>query len=95
MVRSKEALEAEYRSATPGSLAQWERGRPVMPGGIIKGAYWNPPYPLYVDHAEGCYLWDLDGRKYVDFANHHSAMILGHSHPAVVEALKQQYGDDE
>ena len=90
MVRSRDALEAEYRNATPSSLAQWERGRPVMPGGIIKGAYWNPPYPLYVDHADGCYLWDLDSRKYVDFANHNTAMILGHSHPAVVEAVQRE-----
>ena len=88
MVRSRESLEAEYRRITPSSLAQWERGKPVMPGGLIKGAYWFSPYPLYVERAEGCYLWDLDGRKYVDFANHHTAMILGHSHAAVVEAVR-------
>ena len=90
MVRSREALEEEYRRVTPMSRAQWERGKPVMPGGMIKGAYWVPPYPVYIDRAEGCYLWDLDGRRYVDFVNHHTATILGHSHPAVVEALSRE-----
>lgn len=90
MVRSKESLESEYRSITHKSLAQWNRGKPVMPGGVIKGAYWSSPYPLYADRAEGCYLWDLDGNRYVDFANHHTAMILGHNHPAVVEAVRKE-----
>ena len=89
LVRSKESLESEYRMLTPKSRAQWERGKPVMPGGMIKGAYWRPPYPAYVERAEGCHLWDLDGRKYVDFENHHTSMMLGHSHPAVVEAVEK------
>ena len=80
MVRSRDSLEAEFRRVTPRSRAQWERGKPTMPGGIIKGAYWSPPYPIYVERARECYMWDLDGRRYVDFANHHTAMILGHSH---------------
>jgi glutamate-1-semialdehyde 2,1-aminomutase len=88
MVRSTESLEAEFRSLTPKSRAQWERGKPVMPGGIMKEGYWSRPYPLYIDRAEGCYLWDLDGRRYVDFANHHTAVILGHNHPAVMEAVQ-------
>ena len=88
MVRSKEVLEEEIRRVTARSLAQWDRGKPVMPGGVIKGAYWSAPHPIYVERAEGCYLWDLDGRRYVDFANHHTAMVLGHSHPTVVEAVQ-------
>ena len=87
MVKSKESLEVEYRRVTNKSLAQWEKGKHFMPGGLIKGAYWFPPYPLYVDRANECYLWDIEGRKYVDFANHHTAMILGHSFPEVVENL--------
>ena len=90
MVKSMEVLEAELRQVTPRSLAQWERGKPVMPGGIIKGAYWSPPYPVYVERAQDCYLWDLDGRRYVDFANHHTSMILGHSHPAVLAAVQKE-----
>ena len=90
MVKSRQSLEAEYAERTPKSRAQWERGRPVMPAGVIKSAYWFAPHPTYMDRGDGCYLWDLDGNKYVDFTNHHSATILGHNHPAVVEALRKE-----
>ncbi len=83
-----DSLVEEYRRRTPKSRAQWERGAPVMPGGVIKGAYWTSPYPHYVDKAKGCYVWDIDGNRYVDFGNHHSAMVLGHSHPDVVAAVR-------
>ena len=56
----------------------------------MKGAHFMPPNPVYVDHAEGCYLFDIDGNRYVDFANHHTAAILGHSPPAVTKALREQ-----
>jgi len=61
-----------------------------MPGGVLKGAHFMPPNPLYIDHAEECYLFDIDGNRYVDFANHHTAAILGHSPAAVTEALHAQ-----
>ena len=90
MTRSNESLVEEYRRRTPKSRAQWERGVPVMPGGVIKGAYWSPPYPHYVAKAEGCHVWDIDGNRYVDFGNHHSAMMLGHSHPDVIAAVQRE-----
>jgi glutamate-1-semialdehyde 2,1-aminomutase len=43
-----------------------------------------------MDRGEGCYLYDLEGNRYVDFANHHTAQILGHNHPTVMEAVKAQ-----
>jgi glutamate-1-semialdehyde 2,1-aminomutase len=90
MVRSTASLEAEFRRITPRSRAQWEKGMPVMPGGIMKEGYWSRPYPIYIDRADGCYLWDLDGRRYTDFANHHTAVILGHNHPSVMEAVEAE-----
>ena len=89
MPRSREILEEEIRLATPKSRAQWERGTATMPGGVIKGAYWMAPHPIYVERAEDCYVWDLDGHKYVDFTNHHTAMVLGHSPPTVIEAVNK------
>ena len=90
MVRSLESLQAEYTARTPKSRAEWEKSRSVMPGGIIKGAYWKSPHPIYIVKAAGCNITDLDGNTYVDFENHHSTMILGHSHPNVVEALRKE-----
>jgi len=89
MPRRRAFLEEEIRLATPRSRAQWERGKESMPGGVIKGAYWSSPHPIYVERAEDCYLWDLDGHRYVDFTNHHTAMVLGHSPPTVVEAVNK------
>ncbi|MBT4072068.1 MAG: aspartate aminotransferase family protein [Chloroflexi bacterium] len=83
-MKSRDEIEAAYRAETMASHAQWERSKSSMPGGMVKGAYWYPPYPIYMESGEGCYLTDLDGRRLVDFANHHTAMILGHSHPDVL-----------
>ena len=89
-MKSLEALQEDFRKRTPKSIAQWQLGKPLMPGGVMKGAHFMPPNPLYIDHAEECYLFDIDGNRYVDFANHHTAAILGHSPPAVTKALHAQ-----
>ena len=90
MVRSLESLHEEYTAMNPNSRAQWERGKATMPAGVIKGAYMRSPFPFYVAHADGCHLTDLDGNVVVDFGSHHSAMILGHSHPDVVAAVQSE-----
>lgn len=81
--------EAAYRAATPRSLEEFERTQAVMPGGA-KGAYYYAPYPLTMERGEGCYLFDVDERRYLDFAGHHTSQILGHGHPAVLEAVAAQ-----
>lgn len=83
------SVEERYRTGSPRSRAAFDRANSVMPGGV-KGAYFYQPYPLTVERGDGCYLYDLDGRRLVDFNNHHTAQILGHSHPAVVAAVREQ-----
>ena len=84
-----ETLEAEYRAATPRSRELFEQSLKATPGGA-KGAYYYKPYPLSMERGEGCHVWDADGRKYVDFVNHHTALIVGHRNPAVIEAVERQ-----
>ncbi|MCZ6676357.1 MAG: aspartate aminotransferase family protein [Candidatus Poribacteria bacterium] len=84
------SFEERYRAGSPRSQSCFERGQATMPGGLAKGAYYFRPYPLFMERGEGCYLYDLEGRRYVDFANHHTAQILGHNHPAVMAALYAQ-----
>ena len=47
-------------------------------------------YALVVDHAEGSEVWDVDGRRYIDFMAGIAVLNVGHRHPAVVEAVRQQ-----
>lgn len=47
-------------------------------------------YALVVDRGAGSELWDVDGRRYIDFMAGVAVMNIGHSHPAVVEAVQKQ-----
>ena len=87
---SIEALEADYAARNPRSRRQYELGRTVMPGGVAKGAYFSKPYPLFLVSGEGCYVTSLDGQRLLDGANHHTAGVLGHRHPTVMEAVREQ-----
>ena len=82
-------LEARYRRASPRSHALFEQGR-AYTAGAAKGAYYYPPYPLTMARGKDCYLWDVDGRSYVDCANHHTAQVLGHGHERVEAAVREQ-----
>ena len=47
-------------------------------------------YPLVVDHAEGVWLWDVDGNRFLDMTAGIAVCATGHSHPRVVEAVCRQ-----
>jgi glutamate-1-semialdehyde 2,1-aminomutase len=70
----------------------FERACRLIPGGV------NSPVrafrrvggdPFFVDRGEGAYLYDVDGRKYIDFVMSWGALMLGHAHPAVTHALTE------
>lgn len=46
--------------------------------------------PLFIERAEGAYIYDADGNEYIDFVNGLGPIILGHSHPAVCQAINEQ-----
>ena len=46
-------------------------------------------HPFYPVRAKGSYVWDADGKKYLDFSSGIAVMNLGHSHPRVVAAVQQ------
>ncbi len=48
------------------------------------------PYRPYMTRAKGSKQWDVDGNEYIDFTMGHGAMLLGHSHPAIVRAIQEQ-----
>ena len=79
-----------YVSRTSKSRALFERARKVLPAGVSYSIRFFEPYPFYTDRAVGSKLYDVDGNGYVDFWLGHTALILGHSHPAVVKAVQEQ-----
>jgi glutamate-1-semialdehyde 2,1-aminomutase len=82
--------EALYRQTTPGSRALHEQAVAVMPGGTTRTTTFFDPYPLYIERGEGCRVWDVDGTERIDMLGNYTAMILGHSHPRIVEAIRAQ-----
>jgi ornithine--oxo-acid transaminase len=54
------------------------------------GAHNYHPLPVVFSAAQGCHVWDPEGRKYIDFLSAYSATNQGHSHPKIVQALTEQ-----
>ncbi|HVP92527.1 MAG TPA: aspartate aminotransferase family protein [Acidobacteriota bacterium] len=83
-------MSKEYVSKTPKSKALYERAKRVLPAGVSYGIRYFEPYPFYTAKARGSKLYDVDGNEYVDFWLGHTALILGHSPPEIVQAAKEQ-----
>ena len=82
--------EREYKGKTPTSRALYQRALKVFPGGITHDSRLMRPYPIYIARARGARKWDVDGNEYVDYFGGHGALLLGHAHPEVVEAVRRQ-----
>jgi len=70
----------------------FERAKQLIPGGV------NSPArafggvggePVFIERGAGAYLWDVDGNRYIDYIGSWGPLILGHAHPAVVEAIQE------
>jgi glutamate-1-semialdehyde 2,1-aminomutase len=81
---------AEYRARTPKSAALYKRAQGVLPSGITHDGRHLDPHALYVGRGQGARKWCVDGHEYVDYFGGHGALLLGHGHAAVVEAVQRQ-----
>jgi glutamate-1-semialdehyde 2,1-aminomutase len=78
------------------SEALFARAQQFIPGGVnspVRAFKGVGGTPLFFQRGEGPYLLDADGRRYIDYVGSWGPLILGHSHPAVVEALSRQLKD--
>ena len=81
---------AAYAARNPCSQAMFARAKQSLPGGNTRTGVHIDPFPLYADRGEGAYLYDIDGHRLIDFVNNNTALPLGHAHPAIVAALREQ-----
>ncbi|HSV70608.1 MAG TPA: glutamate-1-semialdehyde 2,1-aminomutase [Methylibium sp.] len=77
---------------TDRNAALFARAQRVIPGGVnspVRAFRAVGGTPRFIARAEGAYLWDADGKRYIDYIGSWGPMILGHGHPAVLEAVQK------
>ena len=77
---------------TDRNLELFERAKRVIPGGVnspVRAFKAVGGTPRFVQRAQGAYFWDADGKRYIDYIGSWGPMILGHGHPAVLEAVQK------
>lgn len=83
-----------YSAQTSSKL--FERAQRSIPGGVnspVRAFKSVGGHPIFLKRAEGAYLYDEDGNKYIDFINSWGPMILGHAYPPLVEAIRKKAAD--
>ena len=81
--------------ATRTNNELFERSKLVMPGGVnspVRSFRSVGGTPYFVDHAQGPYVTDVEGKRYIDLVQSYGPGILGHAHPKVVEAITTAAG---
>ena len=86
IAREEAALEPKHAA----SIAYREVAERTTARGVASSWQDSPPHAVYADHGKGNRLWDIDGNEYIDFHLGYGAMVMGHAHPKIVEALQQQ-----
>ncbi len=70
--------------------ALFEKGKQVIPYGVNSNfRYWGDEDTIIIDRGEGAYVWDMDGRRYIDYRLGFGPVILGHAYPQVVQRVQE------
>src|SRR5579885_1630765 len=77
---------------TQRSDALFAHARELIPGGVsspVRAFKAVGGQPLFIERGEGAYLYDADGNRYIDYVGSWGPLILGHSHPRVLDAIAE------
>ena len=77
---------------TVRSEALFQDSQKIIPGGVnspVRACKAVGVTPRFIQRAEGCRLFDADGNAYIDYVGSWGPMILGHRHPAVIQAITE------
>ena len=86
------SIKTSPDSCGPSNALLFERAKKLIPGGVnspVRAFKAVGGTPRFVQRAQGAYFWDADGVRYIDYIGSWGPMILGHGHPAVVEAVQK------
>src|SRR5687768_17435554 len=74
------------------SITLFQEAQKLFPGGVnspVRAFQAVGGQPLFIDHGEGAYLFDVDGNRYIDYVLSWGPLIMGHAHPKIVQAVQQ------
>ena len=83
-------IDARFLDSHQRSAALHAGASALLPGGITHDIRHFEPFPIYVERAAGARKWDVDGNEIIDFVMGHGALLYGHAHPLLVEAVSAQ-----
>lgn len=83
------SMEKFYRLKTPVSWRLNQEAQEYLPGGDSRSTIYYFPYPQFFVRGEGCWLYDADGNRFLDFTGNHTSLILGYGNPEVQRALRE------
>ena len=87
LIEEEEAkLEPKHRA----SIEFKEVAARAVAGGVASSWQDSPPHAIFIDRGQGSRIWDIDGNEYVDYHLGYGAMVVGHAHPKIVEAVERQ-----
>ena len=87
---STEATPHSPSATSSSNEALFARAQRVIPGGVnspVRAFRAVGGQPRFIDRAQGAYMWDVEGRRYIDYIGSWGPMILGHGHPQVLDAV--------
>lgn len=85
-------MSTDSRTAAATNQALFERAQAVIPGGVnspVRAFRAVGGTPRFIARAQGAYMWDAEGRRYIDYIGSWGPMILGHGHPEVLGAVRK------
>ncbi len=82
--------ETIFREMFPRSAELAERGRGIFPSGVTHDQRHLAPFPVYVERAKGSRKTTAEGKELIDYWMGHGALLLGHSHPVLIDAVQKQ-----
>lgn len=82
-------FQDRFIAETPRSRELTERAKAVLPGGSTRTVGWFAPYPMAFERGSGPYLFDADGRQYIDLFCNGLSLIHGHAYPPVVDVAER------
>ncbi|MEA2557972.1 MAG: glutamate-semialdehyde -aminomutase [Actinomycetota bacterium] len=85
-----EEEEAELEPKHKASIAYHEVAARTIAGGVASSWQASPPHTVFMDHGERNLLFDIDGNQYIDYHLGYGAMVMGHAHPKITEAIQKQ-----